>query len=91
MQSVRKNCIVWLVSLGALALNNGCSDEEASAEVQRELEMVRLEAKRALEMAQQAFDMATLESQGQAAQACCDANTERLDRMYARIVGKEKE
>jgi hypothetical protein len=36
----------------------------------------------ARDMAQQALDQAN------AAQACCDANTERLDRMYARIMGK---
>ena len=36
----------------------------------------------ARDMAQEALDRAN------AAQACCDANTERLDRMYARIMGK---
>jgi hypothetical protein len=36
----------------------------------------------ARDMAQEALDKAN------AAQACCDANTERLDRMYARIMGK---
>lgn len=36
----------------------------------------------ARDMAQQALDTA------KSAQACCDANTERLDRMYRRIMGK---
>jgi hypothetical protein len=36
----------------------------------------------ARDMAQEALDKAN------AAQACCDANTERLDRMYSRIMGK---
>ena len=36
----------------------------------------------ARDMAQEALDKA------HAAQACCDANTERLDRMYRRIMGK---
>jgi hypothetical protein len=33
-------------------------------------------------MAQQAMDAA------KSAQACCDANTERLDRMYQKIMSK---
>jgi hypothetical protein len=33
-------------------------------------------------MAQQAMDTAN------SAQACCNANTERLDRMYQKIMGK---
>jgi hypothetical protein len=36
----------------------------------------------AREMAQQALDSA------KAAQSCCDANTERLDRMYQKIMSK---
>jgi hypothetical protein len=36
----------------------------------------------ARDMAQQALDKAN------AAQACCDSNTERLDRMYAKIMKK---
>ena len=36
----------------------------------------------ARDMAQQALDQAN------SAQACCDANTERLDRMYRKIMGK---
>jgi hypothetical protein len=36
----------------------------------------------ARDMAQEALDRAN------SAQACCDANTERLDRMYAKIMGK---
>jgi len=36
----------------------------------------------ARDMAQEALDKAN------AAQACCDANTERLDRMYSKIMGK---
>lgn len=36
----------------------------------------------ARDMAQEALDKAN------SAQACCDANTERLDRMYAKIMGK---
>lgn len=36
----------------------------------------------ARDMAQEAIDKANT------AQACCDANTERLDRMYQRIMGK---
>jgi len=36
----------------------------------------------ARDMAQDALDRAN------AAQACCDANTERLDRMYQKIMGK---
>ncbi len=36
----------------------------------------------ARDMAQQALDAA------KGAQACCDANTERLDRMYAKIMKK---
>lgn len=36
----------------------------------------------ARDMAQEAIDKAN------SAQACCDANTERLDRMYQRIMGK---
>lgn len=34
------------------------------------------------DMAQQAMDTAN------SAQACCNANTERLDRMYQKIMGK---
>ena len=36
----------------------------------------------ARDMAQDALNAAN------AAQACCDANTQRLDRMYAKIMGK---
>ena len=36
----------------------------------------------ARDMAQQAMDTAN------SAQACCNANTERLDRMYQKIMGK---
>lgn len=36
----------------------------------------------ARDMAQQALDAAN------GAQACCNANTERLDRMYQKIMGK---
>ncbi|AHF02536.1 alanine-zipper protein [Marichromatium gracile] len=36
----------------------------------------------ARDMAQQALDTAN------SAQACCNANTERLDRMYQKIMGK---
>jgi hypothetical protein len=36
----------------------------------------------ARDMAQQALDAAN------SAQACCDANTERLDRMYQKIMSK---
>lgn len=36
----------------------------------------------ARDLAQEALDRAN------SAQACCDANTERLDRMYAKIMGK---
>jgi hypothetical protein len=36
----------------------------------------------ARDMAQQAMDAA------KSAQACCDANTERLDRMYQKIMSK---
>lgn len=36
----------------------------------------------ARDMAQQALDTAN------GAQACCNANTERLDRMYQKIMGK---
>jgi hypothetical protein len=36
----------------------------------------------ARDMAQQAMDTAN------AAQSCCNANTERLDRMYQKIMGK---
>jgi len=36
----------------------------------------------ARDTAQQALDKAN------SAQACCDANTERLDRMYQKIMGK---
>ncbi|NKN32941.1 alanine-zipper protein [Marichromatium bheemlicum] len=36
----------------------------------------------ARDMAQQALDSAN------SAQACCNANTERLDRMYQKIMGK---
>lgn len=36
----------------------------------------------AREMAQEALDKAN------SAQACCNANTERLDRMYQKIMGK---
>jgi hypothetical protein len=38
--------------------------------------------KTARDMAQQALDAA------RGAQACCDANTERLDRMYQKIMSK---
>ena len=99
MIPVHSTCFIGLFSILVALGIQGCTDQDARNNAQKALEEVqrlkeqlntitesaitaRMSERKAGETAAVALDSA------KAAQACCDATTERLDRMYQKIMSR---